>query len=884
MSLTEFNYIIGKSNTIFILLNKNGQLLNTDRKWEEKFGFSNNYAEGKPLTEFVKEKELLKSFFKTFDFSANSSYRFTLTFIKKNTAQINLELTLNPDPEECQFIGLINPVPETYGAEPKQESFEKKLEQKTTELIQTKELLEKERFLLWSGINKMEDPIMFKNTKSEITGCNQAFARLLGREMEEIIGKTDFDLFPKEIATLYQNGDQKTLTSGKSQRQEEWQKNKDGEMVLFDVVKTPLLDNEGNTIGIVGIGRDITKRKTAEKELKSAKEILQNVLNTIPVGVFWKDRNSVYLGGNLTCANYAGLKSPEEIPGKTDYDFPWVKSEAPLYQEGDKWVMENDVAKLNFEEGMTLENGEKLWLRTSKIPLKNEHNEVYGVLGVFEDITSWKITSESLQLSEDKFRMLADNVPGVIYLRKYDKDRTLTYLNSRVEELTGYPKEHFLESKISFSTLYHPEDKEGIVETVEKQLSSTGKFQLEYRLKHKNGHWVWVEEIGASIKKDGKILYLEGFISDISFRKQAERELSKLALIASETNNGIIISDQDEKIEWVNEGFVRLTEYSLKEVIGKKPEEILQGPDSDKKAVEKIKTAIQKQEAVKVELVNYSKSGKKYWFEISIQPIFDQNQNLIQLFAILNDITIRKNQEESIKRHIEGLKKTNQELDNFVYRVSHDLRAPIASSLGLITLARDEKSIDQIQVYLDLQEKSLVRLDEFIRDILNYSRNSRIELHEEEIDFNALIEETFQNFHYLEEAKEIEKILEIQQPDVFYSDKRRLTVILNNLISNAIRFSNHYYKNSWIKVSISTDAQNAKIEISDNGIGIKAEHLSKIFEMFYRATEVKNGSGLGLYIVKESVEKLSGEITVQSDGNNGTKFTITIPNIKTKQM
>ncbi|CAN0488130.1 unnamed protein product, partial [Scytosiphon promiscuus] len=240
--------------------------------------------------------------------------------------------------------------------------------------------------------------------------------------------------------------------------------------------------------------------------------------------------------------------------------------------------------------------------------------------------------------------------------------------------------------------------------------------------------------------------------------------------------------------------------------------------------------------------------------------------------------TLRKNQEESIKKHNEGLKKTNQELDNFVYRVSHDLRAPIASSLGLITLARDENDIDQIQEYLDLQEKSLFRLDEFIRDILNYSRNSRMELKTEEINFEEIIEETFQNYHYLEEAKKVERILEINHTAQFISDKRRLSVILNNIISNALRFSNAYIDHSWIKVTVNSLAHETVVEISDNGIGIKPEHISKIFDMFYRATDVKKGSGLGLYIVTESVEKLYGKSSVQSEVNKGTQFTITLPN------
>jgi signal transduction histidine kinase len=245
----------------------------------------------------------------------------------------------------------------------------------------------------------------------------------------------------------------------------------------------------------------------------------------------------------------------------------------------------------------------------------------------------------------------------------------------------------------------------------------------------------------------------------------------------------------------------------------------------------------------------------------------------------LNDeITIRSEAEEKLQRTNQELSKRNTELDNFVYSVSHDLRAPIASVLGLINLAKKDNELAMKDVYLDMIHKSAVQQDHFIREILDQSRNSRLDIKREEIFFQPIIEETFNQLKFATATgKSVEKVVTINQEKPFYCDRWRLKVILNNIISNAIRYRNG--RDPVIKINIEVDQHSARLAIEDNGKGIEQEHLNSVFKMFYRATDDGAGSGLGLYIVKETIDKLSGSIQIDSTVGKGTTVTMEIPEV-----
>ncbi len=261
---------------------------------------------------------------------------------------------------------------------------------------------------------------------------------------------------------------------------------------------------------------------------------------------------------------------------------------------------------------------------------------------------------------------------------------------------------------------------------------------------------------------------------------------------------------------------------------------------------------------------------------------FNENLEILVLERtkeLEEEVESRKKAQHALEETNEELIKRNAELDHFVYSVSHDLRAPIASILGLINLARKDHGQYTKQMYLEMIEKSARQQDYFIKEILDQSRNSRLEIKREPVLFKPLIEEAFQQLDYsnLKGRSRLKKIISVNQSQPFYCDKWRLKVILNNVISNSIRYKNG--KDPEIKVDARIDNHRVNLTIGDNGKGIKKEHLLNLGKMFYRATDVGAGSGLGLYIVKETVQKLNGTVAIESEEGEGTTVKFEIPEV-----
>ncbi len=243
----------------------------------------------------------------------------------------------------------------------------------------------------------------------------------------------------------------------------------------------------------------------------------------------------------------------------------------------------------------------------------------------------------------------------------------------------------------------------------------------------------------------------------------------------------------------------------------------------------------------------------------------------------------RKTAELTLRRQNEELVKINQELDSFVYSVSHNLRAPLMSVLGLLRLAyieveRAGQDTTVLLSYFSMMEHSIHKLDDTLKEILDYSRNARSEIRTDKVDLAKVLEDGFERLRYHDGSEQIQKMIEVSEEAPLYSDPNRVSVVLNNLISNAIKYRDVRKENQFIKVDAKVTSRYASIRFSDNGIGISPDLVKRIFDMFFRATEKSEGAGLGLYIVKETIEKLGGRISTESVLGTGTTFNIEIPN------
>lgn len=231
-----------------------------------------------------------------------------------------------------------------------------------------------------------------------------------------------------------------------------------------------------------------------------------------------------------------------------------------------------------------------------------------------------------------------------------------------------------------------------------------------------------------------------------------------------------------------------------------------------------------------------------------------------------------------LKNKIHELEKANDELNRFVYSTSHDLRSPLANILGIVNVARLQQPLDDPHNYYGMIESCVNKMDVFVHKIIEYYKGIRVDNVNEVVNFSNLLHESIQlcnmqNPHIVFEVK-------VDQDTEFRTDGFRLSLILNNLISNAVKYQRQDEAHPKVQISVTVSDTEAIVYIEDNGVGIIDEHLNKIFQIFFRSTDYRNGLGIGLYIVKEALTRIGGDIFVNSTFGKGTKFTLTVPNHK----
>lgn len=266
------------------------------------------------------------------------------------------------------------------------------------------------------------------------------------------------------------------------------------------------------------------------------------------------------------------------------------------------------------------------------------------------------------------------------------------------------------------------------------------------------------------------------------------------------------------------------------------------------------------------------------------EQIFEQQDSLLNAREQLKEINVSlertvTERTEELKRTINDLNKTVFELDRFVYSASHDLSAPLKSIHGLVELIKLEKEHAKILEYAGYIKLTVLKLEDVIKSMIDYARNTHTLVKEEAVDLSATVEEVTQELAFWQEASRIKFINKIQTDGKVLTDKTRLKVVLHNLVSNSIKYRDPLKESNWIRFESTQNETHWQLVITDNGIGIRPEYLDKVFNMYFRATETSKGSGLGLFIVKETLRKINGTIEVHSELGQYTSFVLKIGDI-----
>ena len=507
-----------------------------------------------------------------------------------------------------------------------------------------------------------------------------------------------------------------------------------------------------------------------------------------------------------------------------------------------------------------------LWLQTQGKPVKMEDERVV-YSGIFFDITEKKRLEQQQIETEQQYRNLVEQLPlGIVIL----VNGKLKFANAAAAGMVGAknPQELIGMDAMSF---IHPDSITLVMERMGKVLNGESVPTVEEKYVRLDKTLINVETSGHPYFYEGE-LAIQVIFTDITERKKAEANLRKtetlLYKLFQSTPLAVTLLSEEGNVVQINKGFEEMFGYKLMELEGKSLNQFIV-PSDLKEEGNNLNNLISSNQVVRTETIRYNKERKILSVIIYGVPVLLQDQT-IGIFGMYVDITERRKVEEELKVR-------NAELDNFVYKVSHDLRAPLSSVLGLAHLASIPGNDDNLAYYVELMGQKAKQLDHFISDVLSHSKNLKMDLKVEKIDFQKIIDETFNDLSFLTGAEQVTRKVNISGK-AFYSDRWRIGEIFRNLISNSIKYRKLDKPETYITCSIDTTDTQCSIFFQDDGIGIDKVSLEKIFEMFYRASDQSDGSGLGLYIVKNAVDKLGGKIWVESELERGTVFKIDLPN------
>lgn len=374
-------------------------------------------------------------------------------------------------------------------------------------------------------VENLPQNIIRKDLAGRFIFGNRRFCRLIGRTRDEIVGKNDFDLFPKELAAQYQADDRKVLESGQVFETTEVNVTPDGEKHWVHVIKSPVLNANGEAIGLQGIFWDVTAEKRAEERLNHERDLLRALLDSAPDSIYFKDRHSRILRASRALAEKLDQPDPKDLEGRTDGDF-FAQEHAEAALADEQKVIVTGEPLLGYTEKETRPDGRVTWALTSKLPLRNESGEIIGTFGISKDITELKLAQKKLEDAEANYRGIVENAIDGIF--QTTPDGHYLSANMALARIYGFDSPEELIQKrtdIEHQVYVDPDRRHEFAERLVR-LGKVDKFESE--VFRKDGSVIWISE-NARIVRDAKghVLYYEGTVEDITARKLAEEQLSQ---------------------------------------------------------------------------------------------------------------------------------------------------------------------------------------------------------------------------------------------------------------------------------------------------------------------------------------------------------------------
>ena len=788
-------------------------------------------------------------------------------------------------------------------------------------LVKENHRLKQERDLLRALIDNYPDSIYAKDKSSRKILANKTSVRNVGCQTEaEVLGKPDTEFYTPEVAARLLEDDQKVLGGELLLDHEERLVTARGEVFWMLATKVPWRDDNGNIIGIIGGGRNITKQKEIELKLTNERNVLRTMIDNLPDYVYVKDAQGRFVLANMAVARQMGLSSPEEIIGKTDFDlFP--QELAARYRAEEEEMIRSGKGMFN-HEGPTVDaskRGKNRWVSTTKVILRDPRGKVTGFIGLGRDITERKRMEEVLAQERSLLRTLINNLPDCIYA----KDTAGRKILANPADLKNYNCKTEAEAigKTDFD-LFPKEIADKFYADDQKVIHGEPVIDREEYFLSGSGEKRWLLTSKLPLRdQNEKIMGLVGIGRDITEQKQATEALKqseeRLRQVMRSARCILNYGEVEAPEGWRERAMKELTifrwdfpvlnEEAAQEVfpLHVPPDKTYQqvwsenrNPDDFNEMHRVTREAFLKNVPFyRNEFRCTDKHGVEHWMQEFI-TVHKLGENRWEIFGINTDITDLKKSENAL-RVSEGklrlfttqLERSNRELQDFAYVASHDLQEPLRKIVVFGERLKEqggEKLDTQARDYLERMQKAASRMQNLINDLLTFSRVTTKARPFTQVDLAHVAREVIMD---LEGRIELVKgRVEVGTLPLIDAEALQMRQLIQNLIGNALKFRRPDVP-PVVKVAAEIITARApdegttvvkkmcRLTVNDNGIGFDEKYLDRIFNVFQRlhSRNEYEGTGMGLAIARKIVLFHRGEITATSKPGEGTTFIVTLP-------
>ncbi len=722
-------------------------------------------------------------------------------------------------------------------------------------------------------VESAHDSIFYKDLESRYVIANSEKLKSFGMTHEEVIGKTDLELMPnKAEAKKIIEADREVFRTGKPNLITKHMTNGNGTEYWFEAIKVPHYNKQGNLVGLIGIARDITKRKQAEIALQKSEEKYRNLVEQMNEGIATVDENENFILINNAAARIFGYTKDEILKKNlkeltTEKEFQRILEQTNIRKTG---------KSSRYEINIIRKDGDSRILYVNASPIIDKKGRHKGAYGIFADITKRKQAEIALSQSEEKFRVLVENMSDFVF--QIDPELRVIALNKAAKAFINRKSENIIGKKVS--DLFPPQIAEIYEKSLQNVIDTSQQLVKDSILQIGHSKIFINTRLNPLLDKTGKVKAVIGVSRDITERKKLEEEIKEAAEryhgLSEAAFEAIFLSEKGVCIEQ-NSAAEKMFGYTLSEAVGRYGTEWII-PEDRKTVMNNMLSEFEEP----YEVTALCKDGTTFPCEIQAKMMHYKGRTV--RVTALKDISKRKNAELALHQYTIQLQERNEELDAFSHTVAHDLKNPMGIIMGFAELlfenyselSKDEK-LNYLKIIIDDSKKT----QQIINSLLLFANLRKSDIRLSKLNMGNIVDETIKRLKPIIKSSNAEIILPEVWP-VVIGYTPWIEEVWINYISNAIK-----YGGTPPVLEIGTDSGNGKnipegmvrFWLRDNGPGISAENQKRLFKKFERLDQVKTeGHGLGLSIVHRIIEKLGGEVGVESD--SGSLFHFTLPSIK----